>query len=163
MNASQFGDKYGKKYLKKIRHWYDCGYLGNATRDEKTGVYEIPDDIPLPYSANANVSTMPTLMRDILLAASGCCSLYPSMYPKIKKASFDRMIQECVDANLIDICYTESGDQYLELNPLGLEFLNNTTEDERKLIFEKTYKLIIAGSTLLGALANLGILLQGFL
>ena len=49
MNAKQFGEKYGKKYTRKIKAWYEAGYLGNTTRDEKTGVYVIPDDIPLPY------------------------------------------------------------------------------------------------------------------
>ena len=163
MNAIQFCQKYGRKYAYKIPEWYKVGLLGNATKDEKTGEYTIPDDIPLPYSANKNVSTMPTLMRDILLAASRCCSLHSSMYPKISKDSFNRMVQECKDANLINVLYTESGYQYLELKPAGINLINTTTEKERKVILGKVYKLVIAGSTLLSALASVWPLIQSFI
>ena len=163
MNATQFCEKYGKKYASKIPKWYEAGYLGNSTKDKKTGEYNIPNDIPLPYSANSNVSTMPTLMRDILLAAAECCSLYSGMYPKIHIDSFDRMLRDCVEAGLIRVCYSESGDQYLQLTPTGVAFLKGTTKEERKVILGKVYKLIMAGSTLVTALATAWPLLQSVL
>lgn len=163
MNATQFCEKYGKKFASKIPKWYEAGYLGNSTKDKKTGEYNIPNDIPLPYSANANVSTMPTLMRDILLAASECCSLYSEMYPKIPKDSFDRMLHECIEASLICVCYSESGDWYLQLTPTGVVFLDGTTKEERKTILDNVYKLIMAGSTLITALVTTWPLIQSAL
>ena len=162
MNASQFCEKYGDKYASKIPKWYAAGYLGNTTKDKKTGHYDIPDDIPLPFSANPIISTIPTLMRDILQAASEMRSLYPSMYPKIPAQSFCNQIQDMVDANLIRVCYTKSGDPYLELRQAGVMFLNTFSEKDRTKTFNKLHKLIAAGYTLIQALSILWPMFQSF-
>lgn len=157
MDRVTYCKKYGIKNTKKIKKWYDAGYLGNSSKDEKTGVYNIIDDVPVPFSANAKVSTIPTLIRDILTAASKGCSIFPSMYPKITEETFERVLKDCEDANLIRICYTENGDSFLEITPEGSRFLLDYTEKERKKIFDKACKLIATGVTLFNALVQLGV------
>ena len=158
MNAVQFCDKYGDKYASKIKEWYAAGYLGNATKDEKTGRYNIPDDIPLPFSAHKNVSTIQTLTRDILTAALNCNSIFPSMYPKIPSETFDRVLQDCIDSHLVRISRTGNGDPFLELQIDGIRFLSDYTEKQRKILLNRLYKLVTGGLSFLGALIQLGVL-----
>ena len=110
MNAKEFGDKYGRKYVRKIPQWYAAGYLGNTTKDEKTGVYAIPDDMPLPYSAHSNVTQLPTLWRDMFTAAAGMQSLFGTMYPNLAEGVFERQLQGLVDAGFLRVSRTASGD-----------------------------------------------------
>ena len=68
MDGVAYCKRNGIRNTKKIKKWVDAGYLGDASKDEKTGKYIISKDVPVPFSANAKVSTFPTLMRDI----NGC-------------------------------------------------------------------------------------------
>lgn len=148
MNAKEFGEKYGKKYTKLVPKWYAAGYLGATTKDEKTGVYSIPDDIPLPYSTKGNVTQLPTLWRDILSAASNMQSIFETMYPKLPPNVFSRQLQEFADAGFIRINMTASGDSYLELRPAGFEFMKKLDDDEKKKVLDKVQKAIATGCTI---------------
>lgn len=154
MNATGFCEKYGNKYRNRIKKWYEMGYLGNTTQDEKTLEYSIPDDIPLPYCADPRVSTLPTLMRDILEASARCCSLFASMYPKIPKGTYDRTLQDFVDQQLIRICYTESGDEYIELRSAGWKFMTEIDSREREKKLKKVTELISNGLSFIQAFAS---------
>lgn len=145
MNAKQFGEKYGKKYIKKIPTWYSANYLGATTKDEKTGVYSIPDDIPLPYSADKRITKLPTLWKQILDAATKMCSLYPSMYPKLPTGVFDRQLQGFVEAGFIRISQTESGDVFLELQPAGYEYLHRLSDSEKSRVFKIANEAVKTG------------------
>ena len=157
MDGVAYCKRNGIRNTKKIKKWVDAGYLGDASKDEKTGKYIISKDVPVPFSANAKVSTFPTLMRDILTAATKGCSIFSSMYPNIKPESFERVLQDCVDANLVRICHTECGNPFLEITTEGARFLSDYTEKERKLLFDKAYKLILTGISLFNALVQLGV------
>ena len=151
MNATGFGKKYGMKYVRKIHKWNDLGYLGNTTQDIKTKEYSIPDDIPLPYSANSNVTYTPTLWRDMLDAAAHSQSMFSTMYPKLPEGEFDDQLQNLVNAGFIKIKQTKSGDSYLSLQPAGQEFKNKLNDKEQKDILGKVNKLVTTGWTLIQA------------
>ncbi len=153
MNAKQFGEKYGKKYSRRIPVWYALGYLGNTTKDEKTGVYTIPDDIPLPYTGHKNVTRLPTLWMEILDAASCTQSMFGSMYPKLSSGVFDRQLTDFETAKFIRISKTKSGDSYLELLPTGYNFMHNLTVSEKKEVFVRANELIKTGCSVAQALA----------
>ena len=154
MNAAGFCKKYGNKYRGKINSWYKNGYLGNTTRDKITHEYSIPNDIPLPFCADPRVSTLPTLMRDILEAASRCCSLFASMYPKIPEDTYTRTVQDFVNQQLIRICYTKSGDIYYELCSAGLKFMSEIDSNERQKMLKKVTVLITKGLSFIQAFAS---------
>ena len=154
MNATGFCEKYGYKYNSRIKSWYEKGYLGNTKQDEKTLEYDIPDDIPLPYCADPRVSTLPTLLRDILDAAAHCCSIFASMYPKIPNGTYDRTEQDFVDQQMIRICYTESGDKYIELCSAGWKFMTEIDSQEREKKLKKVTRLISSGMSFVQAFAS---------
>lgn len=153
MNAKQFGEKYGTQYMAKIPQWYAAGYLGKAAKNEKTGIYSIPDDIPLPYQARGNVTRIPTLWKDMLAAAAGMRSLFASMYPKLPEGVFDRQLRELCEAGFIRVSETASGDPYLELQPAGLAFMNQLDDAEKRTVLDKVKKAVDAGYTFLKALS----------
>ena len=163
MNAKGFCDKHGRRCKHKIYQWYIAGYLGNTTKDEKTGIYSIPDDIPLPYSAHSNVTKLPTLWKEMLTAAASMQSLFETMYPKLPKGVFERQLQGLVDAGLLQISRTASGDEYLELLPAGIEFMNKLNDSEKKSILDNVMKVIEAGSSLVTAFKVTWPYLQQFL
>lgn len=163
MNATQFGEKYGKKYVRKIPKWYKAGYLGNTTKDAKTGIYSIPDDIPLPYSAHSNVSQIPTLWKEILEAAEQTQSIFASMYPKLPSGVFNRQLNNLVEAGFVQISYTFSGNQYLELQPAGFEYMQKLSDDDKKVILTKANSLIVTGCTVVQAFFTVWPYIQPFL
>ena len=44
LTAKEFADKHAIS-SRKIKPWYEKGYLGSTTKDEKTGVYDIPEAV----------------------------------------------------------------------------------------------------------------------
>ena len=60
LTAKEFADKHAIS-SRKIKPWYEKGYLGSTTKDEKTGVYDIPEDTPVPYSADGRIKKIPKL------------------------------------------------------------------------------------------------------
>lgn len=163
MNAKQFGDKYGKKHIRKIPKWYAAGYLGNATKDEKTGIYTIPDDIPLPYDAHRNVTKLPTLWKEIFTAAESTKSMFSSMYPKLPTGVFDRQIQNFAEAGFISVSYTASGDPYLELLQPGYEYMTSLSEGEKSNLLVKVNKAVMTGCTITQAFVAVWPYIQAFL
>ena len=163
MTEKEFCDKYGKKYKKQVPQWFAAGYLGAATKDEKTGVYSIPCDIPLPYSARSNVTQLPTLWRDMLLAASKTQSLFETMYPKLAPGVFSRQLQEMVDSGFIRISKTESGDPYLELRPAGFEYMTKLNDKEKKHVLDKVAKLVQTGATIAQAITTVWPYIQPYI
>ncbi len=154
MNAKQFGDKYGRKYVRHVPEWHKKGYLGKSTQDEKTKIYSIPDDIPLPYLAHSNVTKLPTLWKELLDAASGTRSVFPSMYPKFASGVFERHLNDFADAGLIRISKTPSSDAFLELLPAGYEFMTKLTDSDKKNVLDKACKIVTTGVAVAQAFAT---------
>lgn len=145
--AKDFGEKYGKKYTRKVKAYGELGYLGEHYRDEKTGVYCIHESTPLPFDADKRVSQLPTLWLQILTAASRCCSIFPSMYPKLPEGCFEEELSKFVDAGFISIVPTDSGIPYLKLEFAGYKFMNELSKKEKKNILNKVEKYASIGGT----------------
>ena len=93
-------------------------------------------------------------MRDILEASARYCSLFASMYPKIPIGTYDRTLQDFVDQQLIRICYTESGDEYIELRSSGWKFMTEIDSREREKKLKKVTELISNGLSFIQAFAS---------
>ena len=160
MTRDEFRNKYqdicGKDCNDRIKEWYEAGYLGKTTKIN--GKYNFPENVPLPFYANKNVSTVTTLTRDILKAADYRCSVYPGMYPKIPADWFDSTIQDCIDVHFIRSCYTEDGDPFIELTIDGMRFLEDHPEKERNSLYNKAAKLAEKGLMLLSTLKQLEVI-----
>ena len=78
LTAKEFADKHAIS-SRKIKPWYEKGYLGSTTKDEKTGVYDIPEDTPVPYSADGRIKKIPKLWGELLDAAQSQNSVFPRM------------------------------------------------------------------------------------
>lgn len=154
LTATQYAKKHGINNVRKIKKWYDLNYLGNAIKDEKTGVYDIPEDTPLPYNANNKVSTIPTLWRDILIAASLQQSIYESMYPRFQAGTVEAEIQKFSDEGLIEVRITESGAKYLQLCNSGYERLTVLNKKQQTNAFVKVAAFVADGATLVKALST---------
>lgn len=154
MNGLEFCKKYGIKDRHIVRKWYKAGYLGKTTVDEKTGVYSIPDDIPLPHKANSRIKRIPTLFDDLIEAAGNLCSVYPSMYPNIPEDVLNNQIQHMCELEILQISYTHSGDPFLELLPLGRECYSKVNKQQRIKIWQRVYKTVILGATVTQAFAS---------
>ena len=154
MNGKEFGKKYGNKYRRKIPKWIEMGYLGDATKDPRTGEFSIPDDIPLPFSGHSNITQLPTLWNEILKAASQNCSIFPAMYPKLPEGCLERQITGFVESGVISIQQTENHYQYLELRPNGMRLMRELTETEKKDVWNRVLKKINTGWTLAQAIAS---------
>ena len=68
---------------RKINGWFKAGYLGETTKNEKTRIYDIPEDTPVPYSADCRITRKSSLWKEILDAADLQQAIFPSMYPWI--------------------------------------------------------------------------------
>lgn len=154
MNAKQFCDKYGIKNEKKVKEWFEAGYLGDSTRTD-SGIYCIPDDMPQPFMANKKVKKVPTLWRDILKAAECNNSLFASMYPQIPQRTFDFQVGKLVEEGFISINQTPSGYGYLELLPDGLKFKRELGERNILKTLGQVIKYIEAGATIAAAVKQL--------
>lgn len=151
-NAQQYAEKHGVN-KRRIKEWYDVGYLGNATRGE-SGVYDIPEDTPVPYKADKRVSRLPTFWLQLLDAAQKQQSIFPSMYPKLQNGTVDRCMADFSEAGLIRIVQTQSGASFLELTTSGYQFMNTLGTNEKKKAFEKISRAITTGCTLIQALCS---------
>lgn len=154
LNATQYAGQHGIKNLRKIKTWFDAGYLGEATKDEKTGVYDIPEDTPLPYNANSQVSTIPTLWRDILIAASLQQSIYEKMYPLFQAGTVESEIEKFSDEGLIEVRVTSSGAKYLHLCASGYEKLAKLNKSQQKNVLLKIASFVADGATLMKAFSE---------
>lgn len=154
MNAKQFCNKYGIKNEKKIKEWYEAGYLKGTTITE-TGIYCIPDDMPQPFNANKKVKKTSTLWRDILNAAEYNNSIFSSMYPLIPERTFEFQVRRLLSEGFICINQTPAGNGYLELLPEGLKFKRELEGDNALRLLEKVLKLIETGVTTAVAIAQL--------
>ncbi|MFI3313278.1 MAG: hypothetical protein R3Y62_05265 [Eubacteriales bacterium] len=149
MNATQFAEKYGKNCRKKVKAWYEAGYLQGATKNIKTGIYDIPEDMPLPYAANKRISKVPSLWKEILKAAESQSSIYASMYPKIHCETFDAAIESLAGMGCIEEMKTQTGATYLVLCTQGYLFMNQLSETEQTQILEKFLKVAPTGIALM--------------
>lgn len=160
LNAKQFAERCGRKDTAIIKKWYDAGYLGDATKDEKTGVYDIPEDTPIPYAANVKTQRNSTLRTQLLDAADKNQMVVASMYPLISNDDFRAQLQEMIDNNLLEVVTTVSGQSYLRIKSAGQAILANTsTAQERKSVFEKIERIMSNSAntiTIVQALISLG-------
>jgi hypothetical protein len=149
--------------VRKVSEWYDAGYLFGATRNERTKVYDIPKDTPVPYNANKKVCTLPTLRRDILIAASSQQIIFESMYPLFKEGTVESEIASLEKNGMIEVRYTESGACYLHLCHDADSELAQLTAAQKKDFFEKVVKSLSDGLALAKALQTLWPLIQPYL
>ncbi len=160
LNAKQFAKRCGRKNIAIIKKWYDAGYLGKATRDEKTGVYDIPEDTPIPYAANVKTQRNSTLRAQLLDAADKNQMVVASMYPLISNNDFRAQLQEMIDNDLLEVVTTVSGLSYLRIKSAGQVIITNTSNaQERKRVFEKIERIMSNSAntiTIVQALINLG-------
>ena len=160
MNGSQFQKRFDIKSGKTVARWYEKGYLGNATKDEK-GIYSIPEDVVLPYSANARVSTLEKLWRDIFRAANKCQAIYPSMYPKFSNGIVEGEIKKLAESGYIEYGSTQSGCRYLKLNFDHYADFKKLTDRDQLSAIDGIVKMISNGTSVTSAfiqiLAKFGI------
>ena len=152
LNAKEFASL-KKVSSRKIKKWFDAGYLGAAVKDEKTGVYDIPADTPIPFKADCRISHLKSFWKQILNAAESQNSLYESMYPRLQPGTFDRYIKDFVEAGFIRVQTTESGAKYLELCVAGDKYLNELTEKEQTEVFSLVEKGIAAGTSFINIIS----------
>ena len=122
MNGKEFYKSKGKRCPSNLKELYDAGYFGNATYDETKRVYNIHRNTPVPYSADKRVSRVDKLSLKLLDAAMHCCSVFPSMFPRIPEQTTVHYIDLFVEHGYFRRVDTESGVQYLELSPQGTTF-----------------------------------------
>ena len=103
-----------------IKGWYDKNYLPGATRNDCTGVYEIPDDTPVPYHEKGlnKITKIPTLMIKLLEAAELTQSVFASMFPGVEEKDFQDTLNGLVEGNKINLVKTEYG-VYLRITDEG--------------------------------------------
>ena len=151
LTAKEFADKHAIS-SRKIKPWYEKGYLGSTTKDEKTGVYDIPEDTPVPYSADGRIKRIPKFWEELLDAAQNQNSVFSGMYPYIKGEVFASQIKSFIDAGFIRQNTTQSGPGFLEITTLGYEFMNALSVNERKRAFEKIERRVATGATFVQAI-----------
>ena len=151
LTAKEFADKHTIS-SRKIKSWYEKGYLGATTKDEKTGVYDIPEDTPVPYSADSRIKRIPKFWEELLDAAQNQNSVFPGMYPYIKDVVFTSQIESFIGAGLIKQNTTQSGPCFFEITTVGYEFMNTLSANERKKAFEKIERRIATGASLVQAI-----------
>lgn len=159
LNAKDFAKKH-RVNARKIKKWYDAGYLGKASKNETTGVYDIPEDTPLPYKADSRVKKTPTLWLELLDAAQNQCAVFPSMYPRLQQGTFEKQLSYLAESDLIKIVRTESGGEYLELCMSGYEMMNRLSNPERQKVFSKVNQAIQSGCSVIQAFCAITTLLQ---
>ena len=150
-NAKEFAKAKGVS-KRKIKPWFDAGYLGAATRNEKTGVYDIPEDTPVPYAADSRIKRKSSLWNELLDAADLQQSIYPSMYPLLSPQLVETQIEEFDEAGLLNVRTSTSGAMYLDITPEGRTFLLSFSADERKSILDKAAKAVSVSCNLIQAL-----------
>ncbi len=117
-----------------VATWFKKGYLPHATQDATTKGYSIPEDTPRPYKGDGNVKKITSLILKLLDAANLQQAVFPSMFPKMASGTVDRTIEDLVDSGLIRIQLTHSGDQFLELTQVGMEFMATPAAKRNKVI-----------------------------
>ena len=162
LTAKEFADKHNIS-SRRIKAWYEKGYLGAATKDDKTGVYDIPEDTPVTYSADGRIKRIPKFWGELLDAAQNQNSVFPGMYPYINDEVFTSQIESFVDAGLIKRNTTQSGPSFLEITTVGYEFMNTLSANDRKKAFEKIERRIATGASLVQAICAVIPLVQQFL
>lgn len=149
LNAKEYAKRYGIT-TKRVKKLYDMGYLPNATKDEKTGVYDIPESTPVPHRTTCTISKLDTLKADLLEAALRTHSISEKMYPRFPSGTIESIINELVDMELIRIISTTDGmwrltvvleelktvQEYIKANP------NSETKKKCKKVFEDAYKYV---------------------
>lgn len=145
MNAKEFALKCGVS-RGLVARWYENGYLGAATRDEKTGIYEIPENTPAPYTANPRVNRISSLYLEILKAADRSCSLFPTMYPQIPEETVIQVIDEFVSKGLIRKCTSIVGIDYYVLQSQGAIMLQKLNGEQKDKLLREIQTAIQAGS-----------------
>lgn len=159
LTAKEFAEKNGIS-SKKIKLWYDNGYLGTATKDKKTGIYDIPEDTPVPYSANSRIKRIPKFWEELLDAAQNQNSIFPGMYPYIKGDVFASQVESFIDAGLIKRNTTQSGPCFLEITTAGYELMNTLSANERQKAFNNIERSIATGAGLIQAICAIIPLVQ---
>lgn len=122
MNAKEFFNSKGRRCPKNLKELFDAGYFGNATYDSNNRVYNIHEDTPPPYTADKRISRVDKLALQLLDAAMHCCSVFPSMYPRLPHQTINHYIDIFAENGYLRRVDTESGVQYLELSPKGTEY-----------------------------------------
>lgn len=145
---------------RKIKKWFEADYLGLATRNEKTGIYDIPEDTPVPYSADCRITRKSSLWKELLDAADLQQAIFPSMYPKLDPELVQSQIDEFASGGLLTVRTTNSGCKYLDITPEGHAFLQSLSEAELKKTLEKAEKCISATCNVIQALATVAPLLM---
>ena len=122
MNGKEFYNSKGKRCPGNLKKLYDAGYFGNATYDETKRIYDIHCSTPLPYSADTRINRIDKLSLQLLDAAMHCCSVFPTMFPRIPEQTTAHYIDLFVEHGYLRRVDTESGVPYLELSPQGITF-----------------------------------------
>lgn len=166
LTAKQFAEKYGVKDQRKVKKWFESGYLIGATKNENTGIYDIPEDTPLPYNADCRITRNQALWREMLDVASTNQSLYPAMYPKLPEGAFEEQLNQLRSLNLLTILQTTSGVNYLSLCPAGEKYMNDLSGKERRKALASVERFMAtsaAGVTIIQAFCMAWPHIQSFL
>lgn len=151
LTAKQFAEKHDLKDQRKVKKWFDSGYLGSSTKNESTGIYDIPEDTPLPYDADCRITRNQALWREMLNAASANQSIYAAMYPKLPDGAFEEQLKQLEISGFFKILRTASGANYLSLCPAGEEYMNQLSEKEKRKTLASVEKIVETGTTIIQA------------
>lgn len=125
MNATEYCKaKQSPNYKKHIKKFFESGYLGNATYDENKRIYDIDPSTPLPFISNSKVKYIDKLYLQLLEAARGMHSVFPSMFPRVPEQTVTDCIELLVNRGYVSKVDTASGASYLVLTLEGLTFYN---------------------------------------
>jgi hypothetical protein len=159
-NAKQFAEHANLKSSKIIKKWFEAGYLGKSSRNER-GVYDIPFDTPVPFLANSRVKKNSVLWEQLLMAADNNQSVFKSMFPLITEENFNRQLNLLVSEGFIEIIQVNTYLDYLSLRPNGFELLQKLSDNkQRKSILYKLNSAISASkniTSIMQVLTSLGI------
>lgn len=164
LTAKQFAERCGRRSTGAVRRWFEAGYLPGATRDEKTGIYDIPEDTPIPYTPNKKTKRNTALWFALLDAADMNRMVAASMFPLIVEKDFEAILQEMIDDELLELVKLSDGRSYLRIRHSGQNFLNRYADRAyRKGFVEKVERMLTDSASVLTiaqCLAQLGTMLM---
>ncbi len=160
LNEKQYAAKHSRStdYIKRCNDW---GLFGKNMKDSKTGVYEIPEDIPVPYKANARIKRNSALFMELLDAADLNQSVCYQMYPNFSKDAFEDLLKDLVSEKLIQIRKTSFEIRYLCLTEKGIEYKNKIKGLNKKSLMDKSERLLANGAAISTIVQTIFLVLSG--
>ena len=133
LNDRQFCSKY-KHSPATLNMYIENGYLGEIGIDEDTGFHIIPDDTRDVYKTNGRVKNAEALRKAILDAARTFKSIHWKQFPLVPKTSFNKVIDEFLEAGLITKSTTTSGIVVYDITDAGIEYFKADPKTKVKLL-----------------------------